>query len=64
MKILVDAFLDKNLGDDLMVQMLANELKDHEIYLICNNDVLATPFKDYNNIHLSKKKGVYLVCSK
>lgn len=50
MKILIDAYLDLNIGDDLMVQLLAEELKEHELYLDCKNDVLFKPFEELSNV--------------
>lgn len=50
MKILIDAYLDLNIGDDLMVQLLAEELKEHEVYLDCKNDVLFKPFEGLSNV--------------
>lgn len=33
MKILMDGYLDKNLGDDLMLKLAAKELEGHDIYM-------------------------------
>lgn len=57
MKILVSAYLDKNLGDDLMILMLAEKLKNHEIYLNCDNDVNFMAFEKVNNIKRCNIKG-------
>lgn len=34
MKILLDGYIDHNLGDDLMIKLAANELKEHELYTV------------------------------
>jgi Uncharacterized conserved protein len=50
MNIYVSAYLDKNLGDDLMIRMLANCLSEHQLYIYCTNDKHYTPFKDIMNL--------------
>lgn len=34
MKILLDGYIDSNLGDDLMLMLAARELKEHELYTV------------------------------
>ena len=50
MNIYVSAYLDKNLGDDLMVRILAGVLKDHQLYLYCKDEKKYMPFKDISNM--------------
>lgn len=55
--ILVDCYLDRNFGDDIMLRILALELKDHKLYLKTNKKELLIPFKDIDNIYnLSENK--------
>ncbi|MDT2747770.1 polysaccharide pyruvyl transferase family protein [Vagococcus fluvialis] len=50
MKILISAYLDNNLGDDLMIKMVAKELSSHKLYL-CNSDsIVKKSFEDLENI--------------
>jgi len=59
MKIFVFAYLDKNLGDDLMIRMLASELKEHELYIDCANPILTRGFNDLNNVKfINFEKGI------
>lgn len=37
MRILLSAYLDANIGDDLFVDQLADRYRDHELHLICDN---------------------------
>lgn len=34
MRILIDGYIDHNLGDDLMLMLAANELEEHELYTV------------------------------
>lgn len=37
MKVFLDAYLNNNLGDDLMIQMVANRYPQHQFYIYnCN----------------------------
>lgn len=49
MKILVEAYFDNNFGDDLMVKMLLENLKEHQVYLACGNSFYYKPFEGYKN---------------
>jgi len=48
--ILVDCYLDRNFGDDIMLRILALELKQHKLYIKTNKNELLIPFKDIDNI--------------
>lgn len=54
MKILVSAYLDRNFGDDAMVELLAKKFPDVEFYVDSfntkNNKSLMFPFEDMENI--------------
>src|ERR1022692_1244392 len=43
MKILLSAYLDHNLGDDLFVDYFAEHYRDHEIHLICDDSFILNP---------------------
>ncbi len=50
MKILLLANLDKNIGDDLMVKLVCENLLEHDIYLLGRNDDYLTAFNDLPNV--------------
>lgn len=50
MKIVVDAYLDNNLGDDLMIKILAKHFPQHEFYLYSNSSVVKNTFHSSENI--------------
>lgn len=54
MKIMVSAYLDNNIGDDLMIKLLADYFNQHEYYLYTNKSTVVNTFKDYNNIIFSR----------
>lgn len=37
MRVLLSAYLDSNIGDDLFVDQLADRYRDHQLHLICEN---------------------------
>jgi len=52
LNILVSAYLDKNIGDDLMIKVLAKKLSGHKVHLICTDRSLFVPFEGLNNIEM------------
>ncbi|MBZ5964362.1 polysaccharide pyruvyl transferase family protein [Leuconostoc gelidum subsp. gasicomitatum] len=50
MNIAVDAYLDNNLGDDLMIKLFANYFSEHEIYIFKNETIVKKSFEDLPNI--------------
>ena len=48
--ILVSGYLDRNFGDDIMIRILADRLKEHKLYLKTNRKELLIPFKDIDNV--------------
>lgn len=61
MNILVKAYLDNNLGDDIMVIMLARELKNHKLFIESNDKSKQVAFQGLDNISFIKgslKKGI------
>ncbi|MGA3486130.1 hypothetical protein ACA611_16015 [Lactiplantibacillus plantarum] len=46
MKIVVDAYLDNNLGDDLMIKLFADHFSEHNIYIFEDNSVVRETFKN------------------
>ncbi|MFB5515769.1 polysaccharide pyruvyl transferase family protein [Enterococcus gallinarum] len=51
MKILLSAYLDNNIGDDYMIELLANHFKQHQFYIFSTNSVLKESFKNVPNIN-------------
>lgn len=50
MKIAIDAYLDNNLGDDLMIKLFANYFSEHEIYIFNSKTIIKKTFADVPNI--------------
>lgn len=50
MKIVVDAYLDNNLGDDLMIKLFADHFSEHNIYIFEDNSVVREAFKKLSKI--------------
>lgn len=50
MDILLDAYLDRNLGDDLMIRHLAGNFPAHTFYLKSPDKTMLMPFSDMLNI--------------
>lgn len=51
MNILIQGYLDRNFGDDLMIRVAAYQLEKHKLYLLCNKKELLIPFKNCKNIY-------------
>ena len=51
MKIYLDVYLDNNLGDDLMISILADMFKEHEFFISSSNTLLNVSFKNYKNVN-------------
>lgn len=49
--IVVQAFLDKNIGDDLMIDILSKNFPEYDFYLWGLNENEYPAFKDLKNIH-------------
>ncbi len=50
MKIAVKAYLDNNLGDDLMITLMANRFPQHEFILYTKDSLIMESFKHIKNI--------------
>lgn len=50
MKIIIDAYLDNNLGDDLMVKLLLKAFPQHSFYLYTNSATISNTFKNIKNL--------------
>lgn len=50
MKIAIWAYLDNNIGDDLMIKLIANRFKNHDFYLYTNKSTIRNSYKEYINI--------------
>lgn len=50
MKILVSAYLDNNIGDDLMIKLLAKKFPSCSFYIASNNSAVHNTFRNYENI--------------
>lgn len=50
LKIAIDAYLDNNLGDDLMIKLFANYFSEHEIFIFENEAIIQSSFEDVDNI--------------
>lgn len=55
MKILLTAYLDNNLGDDLMIRLLAEQFTEYDFYLNTNKTVVKNTFKTLHNVHFNPK---------
>jgi colanic acid/amylovoran biosynthesis protein len=57
MKILIDAFVEKNLGDDLFLKILFDRYSSNiEWYVICSSDASLGAFQGYRNVKRYDKK--------
>lgn len=54
MDIMVDAYLDNNLGDDLMISLLVNRFPDERFFLYTDKSVVAHTFEAFENIVIRK----------
>ncbi|NOU95112.1 hypothetical protein GC093_18050 [Paenibacillus sp. LMG 31456] len=62
MKVLISAYLDNNIGDDLMIKLLAKRFPEFIFYLDTNKSTVINTFNQYENIicHKFKKSNDYL----
>lgn len=54
MDIMVSAYLDNNIGDDLMLKLLANRFPQHQFLLYTDKSTIANTFTDIANIQIRK----------
>lgn len=54
MKIVVYAYLDNNLGDDLMIKILAQRFPQHQFYIYSNSSIIKHTFRVNENIIVRK----------
>lgn len=59
MKIVLNAYLDNNLGDDLMIRLFAEHFANDTIYLQVDNSTLKKPFEDISNIQFFETQSLY-----
>lgn len=50
LNIMLNAYLDNNLGDDLMIRLLVNRFVEHKFYLYTNSSVVRNTFSNIENI--------------
>ncbi|TXK77948.1 polysaccharide pyruvyl transferase family protein [Paenibacillus sp. N3.4] len=62
MKILISAYLDNNIGDDLMIKLLATRFPECSFYIDTNNSAVINTFSQNGNIfcHKFNKSKRYL----
>lgn len=51
MRIYTEAYLDRNLGDDLMIRLMAKTFPEHDFYLYIDRGSNMIPFYDLKNVH-------------
>lgn len=58
MNVIVDAYLDNNLGDDLMIKLLLNHFPHCQFYIYTDNSIIKNTFKNEKNLRFknSRKK--------
>lgn len=63
MNILLSAYVDQNLGDDLFIDSIASRYPDHEIYLLCDSElVLNVQLTNHKNLkRLGYKQALKVV---
>ena len=54
MNIIIDAYLDNNLGDDLMIKLLAGHFPRHRFFLYSNLSVVENTFRCVDNVVVKK----------
>ncbi|MGB9824904.1 MAG: polysaccharide pyruvyl transferase family protein [Candidatus Hydrothermia bacterium] len=70
MNILIIANIDRNIGDDLMVKIVANSLKPNTVYLLKAEEDYTIPFRNLENIKFISEndytslKAIKKICSK
>lgn len=50
LKVIIRAYLDNNLGDDLMLNLLFQRFPEYTFYLYTNSSVVKHTFQKYNNV--------------
>lgn len=50
MKIMVSAYLDNNIGDDMMIKLMASFFKEHKFYLYSNRTTIRNTYSGIENI--------------
>lgn len=58
MKVMVSAYLDNNIGDDLMIKLMAKYFISHEFYLYSNKSIIKKTFADCENIVVRKQSDL------
>lgn len=56
MKVSLLAYLDNNLGDDLMIKIIAENYKEIDFYIYTDSSVINNTFKSFDNIIVKSKK--------
>lgn len=51
MRIYIEAYLDRNLGDDLMIRLMVQSFPEHEFYMFIDRGSNGIPFRDLKNLH-------------
>lgn len=52
MKILLDVYLDRNIGDDMMIRAVVKKLSEHEFFLRSSDETSLLAFKDLRNLNV------------
>ena len=52
MNIMVNAYVDNNLGDDLMIKLLAKRFPDYNFYLYSNLSIVKNTFENIKNVFI------------
>jgi colanic acid/amylovoran biosynthesis protein len=58
MNILVRAYLDNNLGDDLMIKLLVEKFPNFNFFIYTNSSMIKNTYKDYENVKVRKVKDM------
>lgn len=61
MKIVLNAYLDNNIGDDLMISLFASYFSQHDIYLCVDNNIVKKPFEGINNINFFRSEELVTI---
>lgn len=56
MNIMIDAYLDNNIGDDLMIKLLAENFSNHNFFIYSNSSVIRATYSDCSNIQIRKSE--------
>lgn len=57
MNIMIDAYLDNNLGDDLMIRYFASYFHMHNIYIVETREEIRKSFEDIPNIYFCSERN-------